>query len=98
MEVLLSGSIDNEGGGCGSVWVCGNELSHGVWARNSSIERCRRRQSQPVRGRASVTARTPPLRGYVGQRRPHKLIIAAQINHTASQWIAPHEFDPMSHG
>jgi hypothetical protein len=46
--------------------------------------------------RAVVTARTPPLRGYVGQRSPHKLVITARRNHIASQWMAPDEFDPMS--
>jgi hypothetical protein len=38
----------------------------------------------------------PPLRGYVGQRRPHKLIITGQRDDIASQWVAPDDFDPMS--
>jgi hypothetical protein len=46
--------------------------------------------------RCSKREEVPPFRGYVGQRRPHKLVVTAQRDRIASHWMAPDEFDPMS--
>src|ERR1700722_4106565 len=82
MEVFLSGSIDKESGSDQWGTLCRLVTHHGLTTRTTFTRTvCAREVRITWEG-----ARSPPLRGYVGQRRVHKLIVAAQRNHIASLW------------